>query len=436
MTARPCSSERPRTAGRVDTDRRPDIYQRAGGTTTAGVDRICRRQRCLPVFYRGSSSATARAAFFSPRSNSSPATPTPRRTSTSARAAATSLLSTGPAGGNGALRRDLPRHDGERARRSSSRRRSAYVAPTPTARSTCTSAPAATTTLLSTGPAGGNGAFDARFKAASQGGSRVFFQTAERLVSATPTVRSTCTSARAARRRCSRPGRRAATAPVDALLQDVSGDGAHGRDRHRRGAHGADTDIRFDVYSRSVAAPPRCVIDRPRRRAYDAYFDGMSRDGSRVFFETLEQLTDDTDVYPDVYERFGGVTIEGLRRGHRRQRREHRRVPGHERGRRARLLQHPREDGQRRHRQQCRPVCRADQDRVRPPEGRHTGQRAAGGGIPRVHGAEPRARPARARRRRDRRLLQSAGPSLGPPHRGDGRRQRESGELGRRRSAT
>ena len=38
------------------------------------------------------------------------------------------------------------------------------------------------TTLLSTGPAGGNGAFEAPFRAASLDGSRVFFETEEALV--------------------------------------------------------------------------------------------------------------------------------------------------------------------------------------------------------------------------------------------------------------
>src|SRR3990172_423417 len=39
-----------------------------------------------------------------------------------------------------------------------------------------------TTTLISTGPAGGNGSVDAGFAGASQDGSQVFFGTAERLV--------------------------------------------------------------------------------------------------------------------------------------------------------------------------------------------------------------------------------------------------------------
>src|SRR4029453_12046633 len=38
-----------------------------------------------------------------------------------------------------------------------------------------------TTSLLSTGPTGGNGAFEALFSGASDGGTKVFFQTAEAL---------------------------------------------------------------------------------------------------------------------------------------------------------------------------------------------------------------------------------------------------------------
>ena len=40
------------------------------------------------------------------------------------------------------------------------------------------------TTLVSTGPTGGNGAFHASFRGASADGTRVFFETVESLVSA------------------------------------------------------------------------------------------------------------------------------------------------------------------------------------------------------------------------------------------------------------
>ena len=59
-----------------------------------------------------------------------------------------------------------------------------------------------TTTLLSTGPTGGNGAFDVFFAAASADGTRAFFETDEQLTAARHRRRrSTCTSAPAGRRR-------------------------------------------------------------------------------------------------------------------------------------------------------------------------------------------------------------------------------------------
>ena len=63
------------------------------------------------------------------------------------------------------------------------------------------------TTLLSTGPTGGNGAFDASFTGASADGTRVFFGTEESLVSADTDAATTSTSSASWRRRTP-PGRR------------------------------------------------------------------------------------------------------------------------------------------------------------------------------------------------------------------------------------
>ena len=54
-------------------------------------------------------------------------------------------------------------------------------------------------------------------------------------------------------------------------------------------------------------------LDRPinGNGAFDASFAGATPDGTHVFFETNEKLTStDTDTAQDVYERFGGTTTE------------------------------------------------------------------------------------------------------------------------------
>ena len=108
---------------------------------------------------------------------------------------------------------------------------------------------------VSTGPTGGNGAFDGFFAGASADGSRVFFVTVEPLVS-------------------------------------------------------ADTDTEQDVYERS-GGQTTLVSTGPAggNGATGAGFAGASADGSRVFFVTIEPLVSaDTDRTQDVYERSGGQT--------------------------------------------------------------------------------------------------------------------------------
>jgi hypothetical protein len=111
------------------------------------------------------------------------------------------------------------------------------------------------TTLISTGPSGGSGAFDARFLRASADGSRVFFTTAERLVS-------------------------------------------------------ADSDTMPDVYQ-TVAGTTTLVSTGPLGGNGNnlTFFGGASNDGARVFFATDEALvSSDTDTANDVYERSSGST--------------------------------------------------------------------------------------------------------------------------------
>ena len=113
-----------------------------------------------------------------------------------------------------------------------------------------------TTTLISTGPAGGNGAFDADFYEASKDGSRAVFETNESLVS-------------------------------------------------------ADTDTTKDVYER-VGSTTNLVSTGPTSGStpIDSFFLGTSQDGLHIFFMAYEPLVaaDDDNGRRDIYERFNGQT--------------------------------------------------------------------------------------------------------------------------------
>jgi hypothetical protein len=128
------------------------------------------------------------------------------------------------------------------------------------------------TTLVSTGPAGGNGASDASFRGMSSDGSRVFFVTNEALV---------------------------ASDTDDCDPGPTSNYGCR------------------DVYERSGGTTT--LISGGGNGAHDADFAGATDDGSRAFFQTSESLVsadvdscDNGPDYPpgcpDIYERFGGTT--------------------------------------------------------------------------------------------------------------------------------
>ena len=226
------------------------------------------------------------------------------------------------------------------------------------------------TTLVSTGPAGGNGAFDAPFRAASLDGSRVFFETEEALVASDSDTSQDVYERAGGATTCSRRDPRAATAPsralfngaseggtkvffqtdesltasdtdsaldiyersggattlvstgpsggngpFDALFQRVSADGSRIVFSTAERMVGADTDGRLDLYQRSGGVTTLLSTGPSGGNGpFDAFLSGMSRDGQRVFFETAEQLAGDTDAFSDVYERAGGTTTRALGR--------------------------------------------------------------------------------------------------------------------------
>jgi hypothetical protein len=236
-----------------DTDSEADIYERAGGATTLLSTGPAGGNGPFGSSFKGNSSNGARVVFETDEQLTT--ADTDNRTDVYERnGSVTTLLSTGPGGGNGAVDAFLAAFSRSGARAWIETNES-LVAGDADGRRDVYERSGSTTTLVSTGPSGGSGAFDAHFQGASEDGSRVWIGTFERL------------------------------APTD-------------------------TDSVFDIYERfSGTAVQVSLGTGGGNGAFDSFFSGATPDGSRVFIETLEPLVGaDTDTYMDAYQRYGGNT--------------------------------------------------------------------------------------------------------------------------------
>jgi hypothetical protein len=170
------------------------------------------------------------------------------------------------------------------------------------------------TTLVSTGPAGGNGAFPARYQGNSQSGARVWFETNEVLVAGdTDAQNDVFERSGGSTTQVSTGGNGA----FDAFFDGASGSGSHVFFHTAEPLAGGDTDAKRDVYDRTGGTTVR-VSTAPGggNGASDAFFTGASLDGSHVFLETDEPLVaEDTDTRQDIYERVGGTTTNRVSTG-------------------------------------------------------------------------------------------------------------------------
>ena len=155
-----------------------------------------------------------------------------------------------------------------------------------------------------------NGAF---FAGASSDGTKVFFTTAEQLVSGdTDSVddlyeRSGGTTAHVSQ------GVTNGNGGNDVFFAGASSDGSKVFFYSSEQLVSGDTDSSFDVYERSGGTTTQVsegVINGDG--AFNVFgIAGASSDGSKVFFETNEQLVSgDSDTSRDVYERSGGTTTQ------------------------------------------------------------------------------------------------------------------------------
>lgn len=173
------------------------------------------------------------------------------------------------------------------------------------------------TTLLTTGPNGGNGPYSVIFGGSTSDGSKVWFQTREALVSGDTdsgcTEQGNTVPCRDVYERTSSGTTWVSTGgngPDDALFAAGSADGKHVYFHTTESLDPADTDGGYtDVYERSYGTTTS-FISSGGNGPHAANLGGISSDGTRVFFYSYESLVpeDQDGSWLDVYEGYGGET--------------------------------------------------------------------------------------------------------------------------------
>lgn len=171
-----------------------------------------------------------------------------------------------------------------------------------------------TPALASIGSGGGNGAVNATFAGASLDGGIVYFETSERLELAADTDLAQDVYARAGGTVTTllSTGPLGGNGPVAASREWVSPDGSAAAAVFStpESLTGDDTDAAQDVYLRS-GATTTLLSTAPSgdNGVLDAFFAGASQDGSHFFFISSEALVPgDKDTRPDIYEWAAGTT--------------------------------------------------------------------------------------------------------------------------------
>ncbi len=167
------------------------------------------------------------------------------------------------------------------------------------------------TGLVSTGSTGGNGAFDAQFQDVSKDGRRVFFETVERLTAADTDDQRDVYERASGNTTLISTGPAGGNGPQDAFFRGTSQDGLHVWFVAYESLVAEDQDSgRKDVYERYNGVTRLVSTGTQNVNApLEGDFDGATPDGSVVFFHTDAALTaNDTDTLRDVYRWQGGAT--------------------------------------------------------------------------------------------------------------------------------
>jgi hypothetical protein len=220
----------------------------------------------------------------------------------------TSLVSTGPARGNGPFTRNFAglSDDGTRALFGASDGLSAADSDQSEDLYQRTGG---ATALISTGVAGGNGAFDGLLSGASADGTHVFFRTAESLVGSDTDNAGDVYERFAGATTLVSTGPSGGNSSHSSAFEGSSADGVKVFFSTEEALVAADTDSAEDIYQRSGGSTTLVSTGASGNGTQGAIFDGTTTDGSRVFFRTRSSLAGaDSDSSIDLYERSGGST--------------------------------------------------------------------------------------------------------------------------------
>ena len=298
--------ETPQPLVGADTDAWDDLYERADGQTTLISTGPDGGNGDFNVFFSGASNDGTRVYFVTQERLVS--TDTDDVDDIYERAGGqTTLISTGPDGGNGDFGARLVGDSLDGTRILFETEESLVSADTDDFDDVYERANGQTT-LISTGPDGGNGDFPAFEAEHSDDGTRVFFQTEESLVSADTDTQLDVYE------RANGETTLLSTGPNDGdFYSEYAGDSDDGTAvffETNAPLASADTDEMQDVYVRA-GGQTTLLSTGPAggNGEFEAYFHDDSADGAEIVFETAESLVSaDTDAEPDLYVRAGGQT--------------------------------------------------------------------------------------------------------------------------------
>jgi hypothetical protein len=291
----------------ADTDNRTDVYESASGVTSIVSTGTTGGNGSVDAFFYGASADGTSVLFGTSERLTSADTDSASDVYERANGA-TTLVSTGATGGNGPQGAffDGVSVDGARVFFHTAER---LTAGDTDSQADVYERSGGATVLISIGSSGGNGAIPAFFDGASADGSRVFFDTDERLEPADVDSVQDIYERTSGTTALVSIGPDGGNGPSPAYFDAASEDGTQVILSTDEVLTEPDGDANFDVYRRDGGTMRvLSATDDAGNAGFDALYTGTSRDGLRVFFESAEQLTaGDTDVQVDVFERSGAA---------------------------------------------------------------------------------------------------------------------------------